>query len=234
MKRYIYSSDVVPTDEATKIYQPTVQKKLDKIRERLLNEYKSYFKGLELRLSAYITPFMDPDDTIEGRFKAKVHVYSKNPSIDESYTLDLTDPITREFLGVQSVYQEISKHLKKYSKYSSKFTIASLKKILTENNIDSTKHNYELELEDSVDMEPYTLTFTCLGDYLAYFSLMLRAEPTPKNLKNYIDIDEFIDIVEENPNINSIKYYAGHHWDDDSADSIISLSNIDTGRILYP
>ena len=234
MKRYIYSSDVVPTDEETKIYQPIVQEKLDNIRKRLLNEYKSYFKDLELHIFAYTTPFMDPDDTVEGRYKAKVHIYSTNPSIDESYTLNLTDPITREFLGVHSVYQEISKHLKKYSKYSSKLTIASLKKILTENNIDSTKHNYELELEDSVGMEPYTITFPCLGDYLAYFSLMLRAEPTPKNLKNYIDIDEFIDIVEENPNINSIKYYAERHWDDDSADTIVSLINIDTGRTLYP
>lgn len=118
--------------------------------------------------------------------------------------------------------------------FSTKFVLSTLH----DNGIDTTKHKYRLVAYtyDRYGSGPqYTKTFTCPGDYLAYFSMRLHGPITVEALSDEFDYDteEFTDFVSSKPSISKIEDYASECWWGDGDDFIVSLENLDTREILY-
>lgn len=110
--------------------------------------------------------------------------------------------------------------------------------ILQEHNIDITKSKYELIAEAYERFGSgghYKKSFTCPGDYLAYFAMAVHTTPNYKNLiENYFgDIYEFEEFVESNPTVDDIADIASSSWWGDGDDYIVSLTNTSTGDVLY-
>lgn len=114
-------------------------------------------------------------------------------------------------------------------------TDESILQLFDEFEIDSTRHRYELKAETYERYESgrkYVKKFTCSGDYLAYFSMLLHTKPTAESLSEYFDdFDEFKDLVEANPTVEDIKDYASSCWYGD--DFIFYLKNLDNSKVLY-
>ena len=120
---------------------------------------------------------------------------------------------------------------------STEITDEAILKLFDELGIDSTRHRYELKAETYERYESgrkYVKKFTCSGDYLAYFSMLLHTKPTAESLSEYFDdFDEFKDLVEANPTVEDIKDYASACWYGDGDDYIIYLKNLDNSKVLY-
>ena len=113
----------------------------------------------------------------------------------------------------------------------------SLIAFLKSKGIDTTKHKYKLvaeRYERYSSGDKYSRTFTCPGDYLAYFSMRLHTGPTIDELLDYFgDSEDFVDFVDSNPSTDAIADHAASCWYGDGDDYIIELANLDTGDVLY-
>lgn len=126
--------------------------------------------------------------------------------------------------------------MKRMIKASEDNTLAAqVLSILQSHGIDITKAKYQLKATTYYDQFPYAKQFNCLGDYLAYFSMIFHQSVTPTELvEDYFgDIDEFAEFVDEHPTVESISDYASEHWWGDGDDYIIQLKNLTTNDVLY-
>lgn len=109
--------------------------------------------------------------------------------------------------------------------------------ILKEHGIDTTKAKYELFAETYERYERgkrYTKSFTCAGDYLAYFAMSMHTTPNYNNIVDYYgDIYEFEAFVDKYPTVQDIKRHASESWWGDGDDYILSLTNLSNGKVLY-
>lgn len=116
-------------------------------------------------------------------------------------------------------------------------TDAAILKLFDELGIDSTRYRYELKAETYERYKrgrTYVKTFTCNGDYFAYFSMFLHTKPTAEGLSEYFDdFDAFKDLVEANPTVEDIKDYASAFWFGDGDDFVFYLKNLDNSKVLY-
>lgn len=116
------------------------------------------------------------------------------------------------------------------------FTDRELINMLNDAGIDTTKCNYELKAEEFNmfgDDEEYTRKFTCPGDWLAYFSMILHKQPTAAAIDNYFGREQFEEIIDNYPTIDDIADLAWVEWGSDRGDdSIIYLKNLTTGQEL--
>ena len=117
------------------------------------------------------------------------------------------------------------------------FTNDQLIDLLKSHNIDTTKSKYELKAEGYERYgsgKRYTKTFTCPGDYLAYFSMMLHTTPSAKSfLEQEYTLDEIQEYLERCPSVKDIARWAEANWYGDGDDYIFSLKNLTTGETLY-
>ena len=129
--------------------------------------------------------------------------------------------------------------MKRYVYSSSKSTLNTVVDIMKGYNIDTTRCRYELQIIDYDTGRVKTLHFNCPGDYLAYFSMAMGKSATIANLADYYYdeegfIEEFSEIVEENPNLQSLKKYVYKYWlDDTKTFDVKYLKNLSTGNYLY-
>ena len=124
--------------------------------------------------------------------------------------------------------------MKRYIRSST--TNDTLKQLLQEHGIDTTPAKYELYAETYERYESgrkYKKKFTCDGDYVAYFSMLLHSKPTYDKLVDYFSEDELEEFIEENPTVEDIADYASSSWWGDGDDFIIYLKNLNTGEYLY-
>ena len=112
----------------------------------------------------------------------------------------------------------------------------NLLSFLHEKGIDTTKHKYELfaqEYERFGSGGTYKKVFSCPGDYLAYFSMLLHKGPTYDELIGYFgDWAGLEDFIEQYPTLDDIADHAHSYWWGDGRDFIIYLKNLDTGEYL--
>lgn len=116
------------------------------------------------------------------------------------------------------------------------FTDSNVVKYLKDNGINTSRCTYELtaqEYERYEEGEIYTLQFDCYGDWLAYLSMLLHSEPNADTIGDYMDIDDFKDLVADYPSLKDMKAHASQAWWGDGSDFIIKLKNLTTGTILY-
>ncbi len=117
-------------------------------------------------------------------------------------------------------------------------TNKNLVELLKANGIDTTKARYELkaiQYERYSGGPRYTRRFTCLGDWLAYYSMLLHKCPNAAsfNEQGYTLEDIEDEIAEGNTTLDAMKDNASRNWWGDGDDYIISLRNLDTGDYLY-
>lgn len=121
--------------------------------------------------------------------------------------------------------------------FSSKNTSQSFIDSLKERGIDTTPSKYALHAEAYERYERgkrYTKRFSCEGDYLAYFSMLLHTKPSYKELLDYFDDeDDLQEFIEDYPTTQDIAEYASENWWGDGDDYIIYLKNLTTGEYLY-
>ena len=114
-------------------------------------------------------------------------------------------------------------------------TNKELIKMLDDAGIDTTKCKYELRAESYERYgsgRKYTRKFTCPGDWLAYFSMILHKQPTAEAIDDYFE-DDFKEYIQDYPTVDAIAGHASSHWWGDGDDYIIYLKNLTTGQILY-
>lgn len=127
--------------------------------------------------------------------------------------------------------------MKRYIRSNTTIKGEDILNLLKSHNIDTTTNQYELVAEEYERYEQggrYKKTFKCPGDYLAFFSMALHANPTPAAIEDYYgDLDELEYYVNKYPTLSDIGKYASQNWYGDGADHIISLKNLTTGELLY-
>lgn len=207
MKRYIYSA----TDESN------IQR-FNRIVVKFQYEYGSKFPGVHFELKD-----LDLGGTIYV-----VHTYNQNDDLSISR-------INNVVYSDEEIIDLLAKEAKKVS--GSGLSLKSVLQVLKDANLDTTIHRYELYAETYERYESgrlYKKQFTCRGDYLAYFSMLLHKSPTVSALSEYFDdIDDFIDFVRHNPTVADIEEHASSSWYGDGDDFIIYLKNLDTHETLY-
>lgn len=97
-------------------------------------------------------------------------------------------------------------------------------------------HKYRLKAEEYVRYgagRVYTKTFKAPNDYLALFSMVVHGKPSPDNLEDAFEPTEILDLLKEHPTFDALLDFATSVWWGDGDDYIISLTNLDTGNVLY-
>lgn len=216
MKRYIRSSEYSTTK---------FQSEIDWFCRRFLAKYENMFPGMKVSGRAVKYP-SDPND----------------PEIYMSFSAEGTDswatPVLFHDLDsghAEEVLLQEFRYL--FPADKDKFTSKNIIRILQENGIDTTKHQYQFTYR-SYQRHGYgqisTKHFNCYGDYLSYFSLQLGGSPTPSKIKlQYETLENFEEFVRTHPSVESIYEYARSNWDGDGSDLILELKNMDTREILY-
>lgn len=149
----------------------------------------------------------------------------------------------RELYADTVKFNELNNTKELVAKFSEEVTYSQLKSpvryvksLLKNNNIDLTKHKYQLKAQQYLRMsegEKYQIEFTCPGDYLAYFSMLLHEQPTLQNILAEYGISDLVKLINANPSVESIAEYASYNWWGDGDDYIYKLTNLDTGKVLY-
>lgn len=114
-------------------------------------------------------------------------------------------------------------------------SVPEIVSFLKSNQIDTTKHKYELVAESYSNGKRYTYKFTAYGDWMAYLSMALHRNMKMSSIDKHVE-DLFGDIEDIPSNLLSVESmfdYASDYWWGDGDDYIISLRNLDTGEILY-
>ena len=114
-----------------------------------------------------------------------------------------------------------------------------LLKVLKSWGIDTTKHEYELiaqKYERYEEGPTYKVTFVAPGDWVAYLSMYLHMDMTCDDVLDWVedcmegyDEDEFKEVF---GSLKKMEEYALSYWWGDGDDYIISLTNLDTGKVL--
>lgn len=129
--------------------------------------------------------------------------------------------------------------MKRYikSSESDNFTNADIVNMLNDAGIDTTKAQYELRAQEYDRYESganYTKKFTCPGDWLAYWSMLLHKCPNATNFQDHgYELDELAEYIEDNPTVEDMNELASSNWWGDGDDYIIYLKNLTTGHYLY-
>jgi len=126
--------------------------------------------------------------------------------------------------------------MKLYIKATTQTDAQKFLQVLKDYGIDTTKFQYELRAEKYSRNEKgptYTRRFICPGDYIAFFSMYLHRGPTPQNLLDEMDIEEFQELVDTYPSIGQMAKEAKECWWGDRDDYIVYLKNLTTGKTLY-
>jgi len=112
---------------------------------------------------------------------------------------------------------------------------SDLVNFLKSKGIDTTKQQYELQFTfyDRFDTEKSKFKFTCPGDYLALFSTILTDTPKFDIINEWCGIEDFVEIVDENPTFESLHDYGeSHEWFDREEFGNIKLTNLTTNKVL--
>lgn len=97
-------------------------------------------------------------------------------------------------------------------------------------------HKYRLKAEGYERYSAggiYSRTFKAPNDYIALFSMVLHGSPSLRNLEDYFEPSEILELLEEHPTFDALLDFAASVWWGDGDDYIISLTNLDTGNVLY-
>ena len=179
-------------------------------------------KGIQF----YAQPYSDD----EPKFKFNILLDGSEYNIACNYTELASGQASN------AITSEINKKIKRSSRSATGNNL--ILQILKSHGIDTTRAKYELcaRTYDRMESgEKYIEKFTCPGDYLAYFSMHVHANPTLRNMQFYFgeDLSGFEDVVDENPALADIEEYASSNWWGDGDDYIIYLKNLNTGEYLY-
>ena len=108
-------------------------------------------------------------------------------------------------------------------------------RFLQSQDIDTTMNKYELDyvLYKRSGQKHKALKFTCPGDYLALFAAKMCEAPNFNNITEWWDIEDFVEIVEENPTFADL-YESGEYdeWDSPEECGHITLKNLTTNTVL--
>lgn len=134
-----------------------------------------------------------------------------------------------------NAYKSLSRQIEKAIGNQPALSSKSLVSKLNAKGIDTTNCRYVLKAEEYERYEAgrvYTKTFTCPGDWLAYFSMLLHTKPTYAKLIEYFGEEEIEDMVDQY-SLQDMKNLASQSWYGDGDDYIILLQNLTTGETLY-
>lgn len=205
----------------------------ESISNKIEDYYASRFDNVEVNYSL-LYPSVEPH-----------FLLSKSPQFEFTIKLDSLefedniDNIHRfETLENGEAYQRIIRSINKAIKKSSQgeFSDKLIKSLLQAENIDTTKHKYELQAKEHDLLnrgEVYTKRFVCSGDWLAYLSMALHNSPTATRVNKYFGQAGFENLIDACPTVNDIRIHAGANWYGDNDDFIIYLKNLDTDKYLY-
>lgn len=109
--------------------------------------------------------------------------------------------------------------------------------LLQSNGIDTTMCRYELRgvyYDIPYGAKPFSIKFSCPGDYLAYFSMLFKDRPSIYALEElFHSLDELEEEIECDPTVDHIADHAIDGWAEDDTCRVLSLDNLTTGKRLY-
>lgn len=115
---------------------------------------------------------------------------------------------------------------------------AALAYMLQQHGIDTTESEYKLSAKAYGRYEDgprYSKKFKCMGDYLAYLSMLLHRAPTAKAISEYFgSLDTFeSQILDKLHTVDDMERWAATNWWGDGDDYIFYLKNLSTDEYLY-